>query len=383
MLIFADENIPFADRALGSLGEVRTFAGRGLAPENIRDADALIVRSVTRVNESLLKGSRVRFVGTATIGSDHIDVEYLRRAEIAFATAEGCNAESVAQWVAAALARLSDLRGEGWRGGTIGIVGVGRCGSRVERVARGLGMEPILCDPPLARATGESKYRPLSDLRDCDAVTLHVPLIREGADRTIALIGEEFLKAMKPGAAILNASRGGVIVESELLRALNEKKRLPSLIAALDVWENEPNISMPLLEATSIATPHIAGYSLEGKARGTEMIHDALAKFVGVSPTWRAADAYPDIIREIKAGWGQADCESAIGKWILQAYPITRDDAELRKSLALDDNARSAWFDSIRKNYPTRREFPAYRISPADASTRAVNALRNIGFTVA
>lgn len=377
MLIVADENIPYVREAFSHLGEVRTLAGRAIARADVADADALLVRSVTRVGEALLAGSRVRFVGTATAGIDHVDTKWLERAGVSFASAQGSNAESVAEYIAAALCVVRRKLGIELRGRTIGIVGVGHCGSRVERIARAIGMEPVLCDPPLARLTGDAKYRRIEELKSCDVLTIHTPLTLEGVDKTAGMIDGPFIVSMKPGAALMNAARGGIVDERALIVAL-ESKRISA--AVIDAWEGEPNISIDLMRRAEIATPHIAGYSLDGKIRGTEMIYHALCDFLGEHPAWCAADMAPETtatnaMNEIN--------EDAIARAILSAYPIHRDDATLRKVESLPEGERGVYFDRLRRDYPVRREFRATRIVLTGTARESADALRRIGFTVA
>lgn len=297
MLIVADENIPYAAAAFGGLGDVRLLPGRRISPADVRDADILLVRSVTKVGSPLLAGSKVRFVGTATAGIDHVDTNWLVERGIAFASAAGSNAESVAQYIAAVLLHLRSLIGGTLRGRTIGIVGVGHCGSRVERIARALSMETVLCDPPLARMSGNARYRPLAELAGCDVLTVHTPLTDSGPDATRNLISREFIESMKRGAILIDAARGGIVDEKALAEALDSKLLAG---AVLDAWIGEPNIDLELLKRVNIGTPHIAGYSLDGKIRGTEMIHEALCGFLKIQPSWNSATVLPKTIKRVE-----------------------------------------------------------------------------------
>lgn len=376
MLIIADENIPYVREAFGALGEVRTLPGRRITPEALRGAEALLVRSVTPVGAQLLEGSTIRFVGTATAGFDHVDTDCLARRGIGFASASGSNAESVAQYVAAVLLHLRSRLGGSLRGPSIGIVGVGHCGSRVERIARALAMEPVLCDPPLARRSGEARYRPLAELAGCDVVTLHVPLIDSGPDATAGMIGAEFLAAMKPGAALINAARGVVVDEAALLATL-VAGRLAG--AAIDCWAAEPSISLDLQRHAMIATPHIAGYSLDGKLRGTEMIHRALCEFLGVAPQWSAAGVLPRTVLTLEPAVG-GEPEARIARLVEESYPLMRDDAALRRMLTLRPPERAEFFDSLRRDYPIRREFAATRITLRNPESDLGRRLLGLGF---
>ena len=362
--ILADENIPFASEAFGTLGEVRLKHGRQIAHADLADVDLLVVRSITRVDAALLAGTRVRFVGTATSGIDHVDTAALDRLGIAFRAALGCNANAVSEYMAAAWLMLAKARGDTLAGRRVGVVGVGHVGSLVVEKARALGMEPVLNDPPKARETGSDRYRPLHALLDCDIVTCHTPLTFDGPDPTWGLIGEAFFSRLKPGAWICNAGRGGVVQEAALHRALDEKC-LDAVI--LDVWDHEPEIDGRLLARVDIGTPHIAGYSLEGKLNGTAMVYRAACEFLNVEPTWSVEAAAPPRPAGLPLrGFGVNDTGlrgldragvSALADAVAAVYPVLRDDAALRETVGKSANERGKIFDLLRKTYPTRREF--------------------------
>ncbi len=261
MKIIADENIPFVAECFSSIGEVEVVPGREITPGVVADADVLLVRSITPVSADLLAPSKVRFVGTATIGFDHIDIEYLSQNKIGFASAPGSNANSAAEYVIAAMLNIGKRHSIDLEGKSIGIIGVGNVGGRVAKKASALGMKLLLNDPPLHRQTGAPKYLSIEKLFDCDFVTLHTPLTFEGEDKTFHLADDKFFKSLKKGCIFINASRGGV-VDSSALKAAIEESRLNATV--LDVWENEPDIDVELLEMVDIGTPHIAGYSLDG-----------------------------------------------------------------------------------------------------------------------
>ena len=362
--ILADENIPFARDAFGTLGKVRLKHGRQITHADLADADLLIVRSITRVDALLLAGTRVQFVGTATSGSDHVDTADLDRLGVAFHAALGCNANAVAEYMAAAWLTLAKLRGETLAGRRVGIIGVGHVGSLVAEKARALGMEPVLNDPPKARETGSSAYRPLHELLDCDIVTCHTPLTFDGPDPTYRLIGEPFFEGLKPGAWFCNAGRGEVLHEAALHGAL-DGKCLDAVV--LDVWDREPEIDGRLLARVDIGTPHIAGYSLEGKLNGTSMVYRAACAFLGVEPSWRAEEAIPPRARNLPLK-GFAEGETALTRLdregvaaladaVAAVYPVLRDDEALRKTVSMSTADRGKAFDLLRKSYPVRREF--------------------------
>lgn len=380
MLIVADENIPFAREAFGALGEVRLMAGRAMTPDSVRGADALLVRSVTKVGAALLQGSKVRFVGTATIGMDHVDREWLAREGICFTAAPGSNADSVAEYVTAALLVMARRQGIPLVGRKLGIVGVGNVGSRVERMARALEMETALNDPPLADRTGDPKYRPLEELFACDFITLHVPLEQGGKYPTVHLADKGFLEKMRADAVLLNSSRGAVADNVALLRALDSGEIAD---AVLDVWEGEPNINVALLELTALATPHIAGYSFDGKVNGTEMLLAAAREFFGVSADWDRAALMPAPEHErIVLDAEEAEAEDLVREAALTVYPIERDDQALRETSVIAPDDRGMFFDRLRKNYPQRREFANTTVVVKGDDTVAAEKLGGLGFQV-
>jgi len=370
--ILADRNIPL----VREVGPVTLYPGRRLTRQRVADADLLLVRSVTRVDAALLEGSRVRFVGTATIGTDHVDRAYLARRGIGFASAPGSNANSVAEYVTAALLELAESRlpDRALRGFTLGIIGVGNVGRRVEEKARALGLKVLLNDPPLARATGLPKYRPLEELFQADILTLHIPLTREGPDATHHLADARFFERMREGTVFINTSRGAVAETAALSAALDSGR---TAAAVLDVWEGEPDIPADLLEKVFIGTPHIAGYSYDGKVNGTRMIFEAACRYFDLDLTWNPSDRLPapdpaaialDDLRG-EAAWRAA---------VRAAYDIRRDDAALRRILDLPPGDRGAAFDRLRKEYPLRREFAAFTVTGGADDDRRV--LQRLGF---
>ncbi len=378
--IVADENIPFVREAFGAHGDVELHAGRSIGAEQVRDADALLVRSVTPVRADLLRDSRVSFVGTATIGTDHVDLDWLRERGIGFASAPGSNANSVAEYVVAALLCLAEREGVQLAGRTLGVVGVGNVGGRVVALATALGLRVLRNDPPKARETGDAMYRPLEEvLGEADVVTLHVPLEREGPDATLGMVDEAFLARMKPGSWLLNTSRGAVASSAALVRA-RRSGRLSGLVC--DVWEGEPLPRRDLVEAADLGTPHIAGYSFDGKLAGVEMILEAFCRHFGFEPRWNAESHLPppgEPVCRIAGGDPQAVCRMAVR----HAYDIEVDDADLRATLSLPDPERAVAFDRLRREYRVRREFRAFEIvAEPDVPAVAVETLRALGFRV-
>lgn len=378
MKIIADENIPFIVECFSSIGKVEAVPGREITPVIVADADILLVRSITRVGADLLTGSKVRFVGTATIGFDHIDIDYLSRNNIGFASAPGSNANSAAEYVIAALLNIAKQHSIDLEDKSIGIIGVGNVGSRVEKKAKALGMKVYLNDPPLQRQTGDPKYLPIEDLFDCDFVTLHTPLTFEGEDKTFHLANDNFFKLLKRDCIFFNASRGGV-VDSSALKAAIGAERLKAIV--LDVWENEPDIDTELVEIVDIATPHIAGYSLDGKIEGMIMIYKAACGHFGLNTKYELEDFLPkSSVPELKININDGSEQDVLLDTLEKIYDITVDDTKLRGILGECADKRGKYFDTLRKNYPVRREFQNTSVIVEDNNSSLAKKLKGIGF---
>jgi erythronate-4-phosphate dehydrogenase len=378
MRIVVDENMPYGFEAFSTLGDVISMPGRSIDPAAAANADILAIRSITTVNAALLEGSRVRFVGTATIGEDHVDKAYLEARGIGFSSAPGCNANSVGQYVTAALLELAEAHAFRLRGTTLGIVGVGNVGSRVLKKASAMGLSCVLNDPPLERKTGDSAYRPLDEILDCDIVTMHVPLTREGPDATYHLVDEAFVRRMKPGSILINTARGAVADGAALKRALADG-HLKACV--LDVWENEPTVDLELLEQTFISTPHIAGYSFDGKVNGTRQIYEAACAFLGVPPAWDPSPLLPaPECPEVHVNGAAEEPEGVLRDAVRRVYDIRNDDKAMRGLLHAPETEHGAFFDRLRKEYPRRREFFNTRaiITPENSDLAAV--FSGVGF---
>ncbi len=364
MRIVADRNISLVEDAFAELGEVVAVPSAAIDRARVAEADLLLVRSTVRVDEALLAGSRVRFVATATIGTDHLDVKYLEQSGIAWASAPGSNAPSVAEWWTAALLAAAQQKSRDPFGLRYGIVGVGNVGSRVEKVARAFG-EVRLCDPPRARREA-GDFVALDDLLpEVDVLTLHVPLERTGPDRTIDLIDARRLARLPRGAWVINAARGDVLDGDALLLALESGAVGAAL---LDVWAREPTPDRRLVTAATIATPHIAGHSLDGKVAGTRMIYQAACRFLQRAPTWRPM-LPPRAPIEVDGGLGA----------VFDAhYPIVADDRALRAAALLSDEEYGRAFSRYRQSYPERREL-AGRDVRCGSTAPASNVLAALG----
>jgi len=380
MKIIADENIPCVAECFSSIGEVEVIGGREITPGVVADADILLVRSVTRVGADLLSGSGVRFVGTATIGFDHIDIEYLSRNNIGFASAPGSNANSAAEYVIAALLNVGQKYNLDLQGKSIGVIGAGNVGSRVAKKCAALGMRVYLNDPPLQRESSDAKYLPIEELFDCDFITLHTPLTFDGIDKTFHLADEKFFKSLKAGCIFFNASRGGV-VDSEALKTAIRSGRLSAVV--LDVWEGEPNIDMELLEMIDIGTPHIAGYSLDGKVAGMIMIYRAACKYFGFSAKFDVEDFLPEPdVPQLEVNPKVGIEQDVLRETVEKIYDIKEDDFRMRRILDKQVQERGKFFSRLRKNYPVRREFHNTQIVLRSPCEGLAKRLAGLGFRV-
>ncbi len=370
--IVADNKIPFLRCVLEKYATVVYFPGREIGYQQVRDADALIVRTRTKCNEQLLGETPVKYIATATIGFDHIDIDYCRARGIVWNNAPGCNSGSVMQYIASAMAYIFDHSGRGPGEFTLGIVGVGHVGKKVEKLARLLGMKVMLNDPPRERAEGSGNFVSLERLlKESDIVTLHVPLNREGTDRSFHLADGAFFGRMKKGAWFINSSRGEVMETAALIGALRAGHIAGTVI---DVWENEPDIDRELLALADIATPHIAGYSLDGKANGTACSVRAVSDFFGLG----IGEWYPGLpapscsLVNVESNYGTPDL--LVKRLFMHTYDIMADNARLK--------AGPRRFEQLRDDYPPRREFGAYRLKFENPADPAARNLREIGFRV-
>lgn len=380
MKIVADDNIPFVKEAFGGFGDLLTYPGRQIDSSLVKEAHILLVRSVTRVDKQLLNRSKVRFVATATIGCDHVDTDYLEKKRIGFASAAGCNANSVAEYMVAALLMLSRGHGFSLSEKTIGVVGVGNVGSRVVKKADILNMKILQNDPPLKRGTGKEQFRPLEELLEqSDIVTLHVPLTYKGQDTTYHIADNALFAKMKAGSFLINTSRGGVVDNTHLLMALKQN-RLSG--AVLDVWEGEPEIDHQLLRAVDVATPHIAGYSLDGKSTATLLIYKAACHFLNTPCEWQLPELPPHPCPLIQVDVRGRKDEEILSEIVRQACNLERDDQDLRRILQLPLPERKTYFDRLRTEYPVRREFNAIKLNISGANQEIKQKLTSLGFSL-
>ncbi len=380
--IVCAESVLAGAEAFSTLGETVVLPDRAIRHDHVRNADALVIRSKTRVTRELLEGTPVKFVGTATAGFDHIDAAACAQLGVAWSAAPGCNATSVAEWLVAALLVWAERRARPLQGRTIAVIGVGQVGRRVVRRAELLGLRPLLNDPPRALAEGDPAFRPLDEILPlADFVTLHVPLTDSGPFATRNMVDCRFFDRMKPGAVFINASRGEVVDEEALTLALDAGQVSDAI---LDVWQNEPEISPRLLDRVLLGTPHIAGYSWDGKLAGTVQVYEACCRFFEVRPTWRPANITPGgpppyIVVEQRP----ADDMVALRTAVRAVYDIERDDAALRGAGAPPDETLAQRFERLRRHYPVRREFASATIVCPDGSgSSAARTLSALGFQI-
>ena len=355
MKIVVDENMPLAEALFAEFGEVVRVPGRTLTAAQLTDADVLLVRSITKVNASLLsQANKLKFVGTATIGTDHVDKTYLTENVIPFFSAPGCNKVSVGEYVISALLVMAEKYQFSLSGLSLGIIGAGNTGTAVAERAAALGIAVKLCDPPKQQSGDQRKFVTYDEALTCDLVSFHVPLSRHGEHATFHLLDERRIQALRPEQILINACRGEVWDNQAML--VRQQSALP-LRLVMDVWENEPNVLQTLVPYTEIATPHIAGYSLEGKYRGTYMLYEAFCQHFGyeikkqLQPMLPVAD-----INTLSLSANVTEC--ILKKLIHLVYDVRRDDAIFRHKIVQPGS-----FDDMRKKYPERREWSSLMIS--------------------
>ncbi|MGQ7248147.1 4-phosphoerythronate dehydrogenase PdxB [Halomonas sp. V046] len=384
MNILVDANVPASDACFAALGDVRRLPGRDIDARALVDADALVIRSITRLDGDTIErtkalGSPLSFVGTCTIGTDHVDQAALAAHGIGFASAPGCNAEAVVDYVLSSLLLALERRGESLFGRRVGIVGVGNVGGRLASRLEALGVECLRCDPPrkALAASGDDFVDLDTVIRRCDVLCLHTPLVTEGQHATYHLLGARRIDALAPGTIVLNAGRGDCL-DGEALKA-----RLVSrgdITALLDVWEGEPGIDHGLSRRVDLATPHIAGHSLDGKLRGTHQIYAALSRHVGLPTRIAFADlAPPPALARLELGPGLG-ADEALRLCMRAVYDPRRDHDALAR--ALGGEAPAKGFDACRANYPLRREFATLEVAVSGDAMTLAPLLEGAGFRV-
>lgn len=377
MKIVADENIPMLDTFFSDMGELQVLPGRLIRAAEVQDADILLVRSVTQVNAELLAGSAVKLVGSATIGEEHLDKDYLEKSNIHYASAPGSNAASVINYVISALSVLSERHIRPWTDWTMGIIGLGNIGGGLADMFARLGVNVLGYDP----FKPESPYHTetLDELLSLsDAVSVHVPLTHSGVYPTEGLVDKTLLKKMKPDACLINTSRGAVVNEGDLLAHLNEHWAFE---AVLDVWQQEPHINVELMDAAIIATPHIAGYSLDGKLTATEKLYQVVSEFLGLPIRYKLGQLISEPPLKKLSFSVESEPLWAMNTAIRACYDVRNDDFKMRKALHEAEDLGMV-FDLLRRDYPVRRDFSAIRVEVRKKMGMVRDNLQIIGFDV-
>ena len=374
MKIVIDKKIPFIKGALEPHAEVVYLDGREISRNDLLEADALVIRTRTKCDEKLLAGTKVRLIASATIGFDHIDTAYCKEHNVAWTNAAGCNSSSVQQYIAAVLIHLAEEFKLELSEKTIGIVGVGNVGTKVASLCEAFGMRVLLNDPPRERREGPNEFVSLEKIiKRADIITLHVPLNRGGEDNTYRMVDETFLSKLRPEQILVNTSRGEV-VDGAALKSSLRRKQIAECV--LDVWEDEPTIDRELLGLVEIGTPHIAGYSADGKANGASMSVQSLSRFFGLGlDAW-----FPSNVPTPASTSFELDCtamgeQEILANLIHRTYDILSDDARLRLS--------PATFEKQRGEYPLRREFAAYTVTLLNAQASVRQHVNSFGFKTA
>lgn len=377
MQIVADENIPLLEEFFADIGDIRRVAGRQMCAQDLQDADVLLVRSVTQVNEALLAGSSVKFVGTCTIGTDHIDQEFLQREKIQFASAPGCNSVAVVDYVLSVLSILVDERNIDFQDLSVGIVGVGNVGSKLRKRLESMGLKVVAVDP-FKSEDEVGELGTLAQALKCDVVTLHTPLTHDGDHPTYHLIDQTALTEMKDDVCLINSCRGAVVDNVALKAHLQNQ---PDVQTVLDVWEKEPEVDLELMQQCMLATPHIAGYSLDGKMNGTYMIYQACCQALGLPERRSLGQFLPTPgIKKIEFS-DYVPLNQALRTAIRTAYEVRVDDGVMRSAMLRTDSLRKT-FDQLRKNYPLRRDIPTLKIEVPAKSHDLFKVLESAGFKV-
>lgn len=371
--IVADDKIPFLKGALEGRAEVRYLPGGQISRADLAGADALITRTRTRCDRKLLEGSGISFIASATIGYDHIDTAYCEEAGIGWTNAPGCNSSSVQQYLVSALLWLAFHRGLELKNMTLGVIGVGHVGSKVNTAVKALGMKVLLNDPPRARQEGEEGFSPLEQLlEEAHVLSLHVPLNHGGEDNTFHLVNRDFIGGVRKGMVLVNTSRGPVVDEAALMEGIRQSVFSEVI---LDVFEQEPDLDRDLLEVLSLATPHIAGYSLDGKANGTAMAVQAVSRHFGLGlDHWSPGDLPRPETPELQGDASRVKEQELLWNIYSNTYDISRDDRRLRTS---PDS-----FEQLRGDYPFRREPPAYAVRLFQGYPELSELLEKLGFSV-
>jgi len=377
MKIVVDENISYGKEAFEIVGEVELFHGREIKSKHLTNKDALIIRSITNVNKNLLQKTNVKFVGTATIGTDHIDKKYLSQKEIQFDYAPGCNSYAVTEYVYSAIAYITAKQNMSLEHMSLGIIGYGNIGTKVEEIAKSIGLKVIINDPPLQRENNSNYFSSLEEALSCDIITFHVPLNLDGLDKTYHLLNKNNISLIKENSILINASRGPVIDNKVLKNRLRNTK---NIFAVLDVWEKEPDFDQELLDLVELGTPHIAGYSFEGKVNGTTMVYNKLCEFFNIKKVW-TPDLPPVSKNKIVLDKKRSKLET-LSKLFKKSYQVKNDDLAMRESENFTKKEKLSHFDSLRKNYKLRRELNNYQVQISKAEKETIKLLSSLRLNI-
>jgi erythronate-4-phosphate dehydrogenase len=371
MKIYYEDSMPYGAEFFSEIGECEVFSHKTINADRLADADVLLVRSTTKVNQQLLaKNKQLQFVATATAGTDHVDQQYLASQNIPFISAGGCNAVAVAEYVLSAMLVMSKRLNWQLADKTVGIIGAGHVGTALARVLTVLGINHKLCDPPLANGGDGREFVSMHDIMQCDVISLHVPWVKDGPYPTQDLFDKARLTALKDNQLLINACRGEVVNNQAALALFEQGK---SLNLVLDVWENEPSINLDLIPHTALVTAHIAGHTIEGKARGTEMLYLALCKHLGIQADKKLSDYLPKAQPSQIQISEKQDFWQVLHQLVLDVYNIETDDQYFRANMHSADQ-----FRYIRKHYPIRREFSAIALNTGNFADS--KAIYGVGF---
>ncbi|MGK0298664.1 MAG: erythronate-4-phosphate dehydrogenase [Gammaproteobacteria bacterium] len=379
MNIIADKSIPFIGHFFNSIGDLTLLDSKEISHSVLKNTDVLLVRTVTQVNQELLKGTSIQYVATATSGYDHIDIDYLNTKGIGFAHAPGCNARSVAEYVLSSLFVISELMNFELINKSVAIIGCGNVGSIVSSFIKKLGLDCQIYDPPRQENEDKVNFSTLEDIKKADIITIHVPLVRQGPYKTSNLINADFLSGLKSNVVLINTSRGGVIDEKSLCHFIDSNS---DCSVVLDVWKNEPDINIELLNKVSIATPHIAGYSLDGKFNGTYEIYKKVCDYFKLEINKSKLICLPEYENN-HIQLGEYDSEiDAIKMATLSSYDVRTDSAALSHLQNVDDHNKAGYFAELRNNYSTRREFFSMTVSLPERNNSLQRKMEILGFNI-
>ncbi|MAM86752.1 4-phosphoerythronate dehydrogenase [Allohahella sp. A8] len=399
LTIVADENMPLLEAFFASIGHIVKLPGRRITRQDLlkHKADILLVRSITPVNQALLEGTSVSFVGSATVGTDHIDTDWLEQAGIPFANSPGCNASAVVEYVLSAMTVVLDERDKAFADVSVGVIGCGHVGGMLADILEELECTVVRCDPPLhdaqqeaqqaltakgrddGRAPSQPVYEPMAKALECDFITLHVPLIKEGPYKTLRLLDADMLANLQSHQTLINTSRGQIIDQAALKKRL---QRVDELFAVLDVFENEPNIDHELMMLCRLATPHIAGHSLDGKGMATAQVYEALSHTLGLPVRHKLGQFLPEPpLRKMNFS-RDADPQWALHTAIRACYDIRGDYNKLRHGRYLPEEQRGEYFDKLRSNYRIRRSFSRVKVGLKGGRSVLQDYLEAVGFRI-